>query len=241
MACVDHVPERSQLPNRFPPKKACASAFYPRPRRTETSLGRRAVLVSLTCADGSSGLVPDLCSRHVRALRTLIDGAGGFLPGLPLECLDTGDRHFVAPARAGLRIPPTNPTPAAAAAFHLIAAPFRRAWTLTVPSHNPSWRSCKRPSSSPWVVAASWPSPAEPARQFSYLIKRSPGGGVWERMDANTYMSVFVEPMIRDLEGNPSSPRHAFFGVSRNVSLHRLHFAPEIACESAGPVPGRKC
>jgi hypothetical protein len=44
-------------------------------------------------ADCSSGLAPDLCSRGVRPLRTLSEGTGGFLPGVPLDCLDTRDRH----------------------------------------------------------------------------------------------------------------------------------------------------
>jgi hypothetical protein len=44
---------------------------------------------------------PDLCSRGVRPLRTLSDGARGFLPGVPSECLDTGDRHPSRPSPRG--------------------------------------------------------------------------------------------------------------------------------------------
>jgi hypothetical protein len=86
------------------------SAFYPRPRRTETGLGRLPVLVSLVrrCADCSSGLAPDLCSRGVRPLRTLSEGAGGFLPGVPFECLDTGDHHLHGPSPRFVEL--TNPT-----------------------------------------------------------------------------------------------------------------------------------
>jgi hypothetical protein len=74
-------------------------AFYPRPRRTGTGLERRPVSVSFRhCADRSSGLAPDLCSRGVLPLRTLSDGAGGFLPGVPLECLYTGDHHLRGPS-----------------------------------------------------------------------------------------------------------------------------------------------
>jgi hypothetical protein len=51
------------------------NSLYRRPRRTRTGLGRR-------CADVSSGLLPDLCSKGVRATRRLTDGAGGFLPGV---------------------------------------------------------------------------------------------------------------------------------------------------------------
>jgi hypothetical protein len=61
-------------------------------------VGRRPVLVSVVCADGSSGLAPDLCSSGILPLRTLSDGAGGLLPAVPLESLDTGNVTFVAPA-----------------------------------------------------------------------------------------------------------------------------------------------
>jgi hypothetical protein len=57
-------------------------------------------LVSLrtVCA----GLTPALCPRGVQLLRTLSDGAGGFLPGVPLESSDTGIT-FEAPAYPALR------------------------------------------------------------------------------------------------------------------------------------------
>jgi hypothetical protein len=44
----------------------------------------------------SSGSLPDLCSRGVRASRSLGDGAGGFLPGVPLR-LGIVDRHHNDP------------------------------------------------------------------------------------------------------------------------------------------------
>jgi hypothetical protein len=74
--------------------------FYPRPRRTWTGLRRRRVSVSVVrrCADCSSGLALALCSKGVRPLRTLSDGAGGFLPGVLFECLDTGDHHLRGPS-----------------------------------------------------------------------------------------------------------------------------------------------
>ena len=53
-------------------------------RRAGTGLGWR-------CADGSSGLLLDLCFRGARPLRTLSDGDGGFLPGVPLGCLGMRD------------------------------------------------------------------------------------------------------------------------------------------------------
>jgi hypothetical protein len=43
-----------------------------------------------------AGLQKDL-SRGGRTLRTSSDGAGGFLPGGPFECLDTGDHHLRGP------------------------------------------------------------------------------------------------------------------------------------------------
>jgi hypothetical protein len=121
---VDHVPKRllGGTSNRLRPKRSAKASPSTYPRRTETSLLRRPVLVSLVCADASSVLAPDLCSTGVRPLRTLSDGAGGFLPGVPLECLDTGDRHLCGPSPRGsysLPIPPANPTPAAAAAFRI--------------------------------------------------------------------------------------------------------------------------
>jgi hypothetical protein len=73
-------------------------AFYP--RRTWTGLRRQPVSVSFVCADVSTGLAPGLCLRDVLPLRTLNDGARGFLPGVPLECLDTGIVTFEAPAHA---------------------------------------------------------------------------------------------------------------------------------------------
>jgi hypothetical protein len=86
--------------------RIAAGDFYLRPRRPCTGLRRRAVSVSSAarrCADCSSGWAPDLCTRGVRPLRTLSDGAGGFLPGVPLECLDTGKLSpFAAPAYAAL-------------------------------------------------------------------------------------------------------------------------------------------
>jgi hypothetical protein len=41
-------------------------------------------------AGDSSGLLPDLCSRGVRAKRSLTEGAGGFLPGVPVGCCCLG-------------------------------------------------------------------------------------------------------------------------------------------------------
>jgi len=60
--------------------------FLPRPRRTG---GRFAPPVSASvvgwrCTDGSSGLLPDLCSRGVRPSLLLTEGAGGFFPGMLL-------------------------------------------------------------------------------------------------------------------------------------------------------------
>src|SRR5437660_11764520 len=49
--------------------------------------------------DGSSGLLPDLCSRGVRASRSLRYGAGGFLPGASAW----GNITSEAPARAVLK------------------------------------------------------------------------------------------------------------------------------------------
>jgi hypothetical protein len=47
-----------------------------------------------------AGLLPDLCSSDVLPLRTLSDGAGGLLPGVPLECCwDTEIVTFEAPAQ----------------------------------------------------------------------------------------------------------------------------------------------
>ncbi len=55
------------------------SASYPRPRHTGTGLERRPVSASST-------------RRAIRPCPTLTDGAGGFLPGVPLGCLGIGDR-----------------------------------------------------------------------------------------------------------------------------------------------------
>jgi hypothetical protein len=37
-------------------------------------------------------LLPDLCSSGVRPSQSLRDGAGGFLPGVPLSCLGIGEQ-----------------------------------------------------------------------------------------------------------------------------------------------------
>src|SRR5215471_20355599 len=81
------------------------SAFYPRPRRGEIGLERLPGSTSWVRAVGA-GLAPDLCSRGVRPLRILSDGAGGFLPGVPWECLDTGIT-FEAPSPRGAQSLPT--------------------------------------------------------------------------------------------------------------------------------------
>ena len=48
------------------------------------------------------GLLPDLCSRGVRARRSLTEGAGGFLPGVPLGlgCLGMGGTRITSGAPA---------------------------------------------------------------------------------------------------------------------------------------------
>jgi hypothetical protein len=75
-------------------------AYYPCPRRAGARLGRlpgSTSLVSLWTV--GAGLAPDLCSGGVRSGRRLIDGAGGFLPGVPLGCLATAVT-FETPAHA---------------------------------------------------------------------------------------------------------------------------------------------
>jgi hypothetical protein len=41
-------------------------------------------------------------------------------------------------------------------------------------------------------------------------------------MDPNTYMTMFVEPTVRDFEGNPSSPRLAFLACI--VTFHSIDY-----------------
>jgi hypothetical protein len=57
--------------------------LYPRPGRTGTGtgLGRRPVSASSAC-------------RDFWPCRTLTDGAGGFLPVVPVECLGIWDCHL---------------------------------------------------------------------------------------------------------------------------------------------------
>src|SRR5712672_2640460 len=77
-----------------PPESDSQSESYPAPSRDpekrQKSLDSNSYGsgISRHFADGSSGLLPDLCSRGVRPSRSLRDGAGGFLPGVPLGCLD---------------------------------------------------------------------------------------------------------------------------------------------------------
>jgi hypothetical protein len=61
-------------------KRGIVGAFYPRPRRTGTGFGRRA------CSSA--------CRGFRLTLRTLSDGAGGFLPGVPLDCLGTASQRW---------------------------------------------------------------------------------------------------------------------------------------------------
>lgn len=47
--------------------------------------------------DGTAGLLTDRCSRGVGLGRRLTDGAGGFLPGVPLGCLRPALRRPAKP------------------------------------------------------------------------------------------------------------------------------------------------
>jgi hypothetical protein len=58
------------------------------------------VLIGPTLRRLFKRLGADLCSRGVRLLRTLSDGAGGFLPGVPFESWTREIVTFEAPAHA---------------------------------------------------------------------------------------------------------------------------------------------
>lgn len=94
---------RGFTPHQRPRDSTADRRFYARPRRAGADFGRRPVSVSSIprCTDGSSGLVPDLCSRGVRPILTLTDGAGGLLPGVPLDlgCLGMTHQKRVGPGR----------------------------------------------------------------------------------------------------------------------------------------------
>jgi hypothetical protein len=62
---------------------------------SRNGLERRPVsAVDRRCPDGARGSLPDLCSRGVRPSRSLTDGAGGFLPGVPLGCLGIASKRW---------------------------------------------------------------------------------------------------------------------------------------------------